>query len=409
MGLRGIRRSGSCSDKSNCAISQALGRSAAPSSPPSLYPTTLSAAWKQHQQLLLYNSRRGMSSDSAPPSSFANPRASTSSPQEGVAPGSVAAEEEEKEKPPPFQDVAFPWRTAPRMHLSFLQAASKWFSDVFPQAFIRGLFYMSVGKLMEAPAEDLREILFRSTRFAFIQAVRGIFEGQCKTPPPAWEYTNDELNPPSSEWELGYPPLSEMMEPKLLEMYQDVVARFRANNREVRLELESIHPISMHDFKLVIGPPRGTPLPPGATKHTRGGVTVIVPQMPEGGEEMEGRGGGQEMGMGNNGQSFMAAVRGSKNHMIFQMAVTFKCRELFCVKDVETDEAIQGQEEMRETEHVCRFEIDFDNRAQLSQEWRLVDIDDWMNGNVYLAGMPDDGEMSTERSGEGAHGRRKDD
>lgn len=222
---------------------------------------------------------------------------------------------------------------------------------------------------MEAQGNDLREILFRSTRFAFIQAIRGIFEGQCKTPPPTWEYTNDELNPPSSEWELGYPPLSEMMEPKLLEMYQDVVARFRANNREVRLELESIHPISMHDFKLIIGASRGTPLPPGATKHSKGSMTWITLQMPKGGEEMEGGGGGQEMGMGNNGQSFTAAARGSKksSKMVFQMAVTYKCRELFCVKDVETEEVVQGEEEVRETEHDCRFEMEIDvaNRSQV--------------------------------------------
>lgn len=363
------RSSGSRSSSSSSghAISQALRRSAGSSSPSSLYPAPISAAWNQHQHLLLHHPRRSVSSDSASSSSHATAKATTPTPAASVGPGTVAAEEEEKETPPPYQDVAFPWRSAPRMHLSFFQRISKGLSDFMPQAFIRGLFFMSVGKMMEAPADDLREVLFRSTRFAFIQAVRGIFEGQCKTPPPSWEYTNDELNPPSSEWELGYPPLSEMMEPKLLEMYQDVVAGFRANNREVRLELESIHPISMHDFRLVIGPSRGTPLPPGATKHTRGGVTVIVPQMPEEGEEEGGEGGRQEMGGANNGQSFMAAVRGSKNHLIFQMAVTFKCKELFCVKNVETEEVMQGEEEVQDTEHVCRFEIDFDNRAQVRE------------------------------------------
>jgi len=299
----------------------------------------------------------------------ATAKASTPTPDAAVAPGSVAAAEEEKEKPPPYQDVAFPWRSAPRVHLSFFRRISKGLSDIMPQAFIRGLLFMSVGTLMEAPADDLREVLFRSTRFAFIQAVRGIFERQCKTPPPTWEYTNDELNPPSSEWELGYPPLSEMMEPKLLEMYENLVAGFRANNREVRLELESIHRNSMHDLRLVIGPSRGTPLPPGATKHTRGGVTVIVPQMPEG-EEEEGGGGRQELGMGNNDQSIMAAVRGSKNHLIFQMAVTFKCKELFCVKNADTEEVVQGEEEVRLTEHVCRFEIDLDVRAQVREGGR---------------------------------------
>jgi hypothetical protein len=370
MGSRSSGSGSSSSSSSSRAISQALRRSAASSPPSSLYPAPLSAAWNQHQQHpFLHHPRRGVSSDSASSSSRATAKANTPTPAASIAP-SVAAEEEEKDKPPPYQDVAFPWRSAPRVHLSFFQRISKGLSDIMPQAFIRGLFFMSVGKLMEAPADDLREVLFRSTRFAFIQAVRGIFEGQCKTPPPSWEYTNDELNPPSSEWELGYPPLSEMMEPKLLEMYQDVVAGFRANNREIRLELESIHPISMHDFRLVIGPSRGTPLPPGATKHTRGGVTVIVPQMPEEGEEEEGGGGRQELGVGNNGQSFMAAVRGSKNHLIFQMAVTFKCKELFYVKNVETEEVVQGEEEVRDTEHVCRFEIDFDNRAQVSEGGR---------------------------------------
>jgi len=361
----GSRSSGSRSSSSR-AISQALRRSAASSSssPSQLYPAPLSAAWNQHQQQLLHHAQRRSVSSDYSSLSPATAKASRPTPDAAVAPGSVAAEEEEKEKPPPYQDVAFPWRSAPRVHLSFFQRISKGLSDIMPQAFIRGLFFMSVGKLMEAPADDLREVLFRSTRFAFIQAVRGIFEGQCKTPPPNWEYTNDELNPPSSEWELGYPPLSEMMEPKLLEMYENLVAGFRANNREVRLELESIHPISMQDFRLVIGPSRGTPLPPGATKHTRGGVTVIVPQMPEG-EEEEGGEGRQELGLRNNGQSFMAAVRGSKNHLIFQMAVTFKCKELFCVKNVETEEVVQGEEEVRLTEHVCRFEIDFDNRAQV--------------------------------------------
>jgi len=47
--------------------------------------------------------------------------------------------------------------------------------------------------------------------------------------------------------------------------------------------------------------------------------------------------------------------------------------------------------------------------TQLSQEWRLVDIDDWMNGNVYLSDIPDGGDVPTEGGGEGAHGRRKDD
>ena len=323
-----------------------------------------------------------------------------------ASPNDVVVEEEAEEeateggeKPAPYQEVAFPWRPDPRPPLGFFQMVSKTFHDFLPQAYIRGLFYNAVGNLMETPSDDMPELLFRSTRFAFIQAVRGIFDGQCKTPPPTWEYTNEE-NKVSSEWELGVPPLHAMMDSKLVALYEHAVAQFRANKRLVRLELESITPLTIDDVKLVIGPPRGEPLPAGATKHHKLGVTVIAASSSE--KEEAG-------GEGDWGQSFMQQIRprlAPNYHYLFQMAVTFRCKELFCVTNEETGEVVQGVDEVVETSHTVLFEIDFDKHAQKSQDWRIVDVDFFMDGNEYLAEIPDGGEIPSEG---GEASRRKDD
>lgn len=340
--------------------------------------------------------RYGLSSSSFSTSPSDAVKAAAKAP--AASPSDVVVEEEEAgqgEKPAPYQEVAFPWRPDPRPPLSFMQMVSKTFHDFLPQAYIRGLFYNAVGNLMETPSEDMPELLFRSTRFAFIQAVRAIFDGQCKTPPPTWEYTNEE-NKISTEWELGYPPLHAMMDSKLVAMYEHAVERFRANKRVVRLELESITPLHIQDVKLVIGPPRGEPLPAGATKHHKLGVTVIAASAPE-----------KEEPAGDWGQSFMQQIRprlAPNFHYLFQCAVTFRCKELFCVTNEETGEVVQGADEVVETSHTVLFEIDFDKHAQKSQDWRIVDVDYWLDGNEYLAEIPDGGEIPTE-----GEARRKDD
>lgn len=270
----------------------------------------------------------------------------------------VVEDEEANEKPLPFQEVAFPWRSAPHKHLSISQTIYKNTFEVLPQSYIRGLLLQVLCARMETSPEAITELLFRSTRFAFIQAVRGIFDGQAKTPPPTWEYTNDELKPPSSEWEVGYPPLADMFDGRLTEMYQDVIPRFKANKREVRLELESIHPIAMNDFRLSIGPPQGTALPEGTEELEVLGITIVLGKPPS-----------EQEGLGVLGQWALKqaqTVPKSNFHLRFQMAVTFKCKEMFVVTNEETKEVVQGEEGvMREVEHVARFSIEFDRRAQV--------------------------------------------
>jgi hypothetical protein len=267
-------------------------------------------------------------------------------------------DEEANEKQLPFQEVAFPWRSAPHKRLSFTQAIYKNTINLLPQSYIRGLLLQVLSVRMETPPQAITELLFRSTRFAFIQAVRAIFDGQCKTPPPTWEYSKDEEKPPQSEWEVGYPALADMMDDRLTEMYQDVITRFKANKRDVRLELESINPIAMNDFKLSIGPPRGTPLPEGSEEVGVLGITIVVGKSPS---EQEGLG-----VMGQWAAEQARTVPKSNFHLGFQMAVTFKCREMFVVRNEETEEVVQGEEGVvREVEHVAKFEIEFDRRAQV--------------------------------------------
>jgi len=313
---------------------------------------------------LTHLSIRGLSSSStSSPQATTNSTAKASTPSPGgvtASPNDVIVEDDEEanDKPLPFQEVAFPWRSAPHKRVSFTQAIYKNTINLLPQSYIRGLLLQVLSVRMETPPQAITELLFRSTRFAFIQAVRGIFDGQCKTPPPTWEYSKDEEKSPKSEWEVGYPDLAEMMDDRLTEMYKDVITRFKANKRDVRLELESINPIAMNDFKLLIGPPRGTALLEGSEEVEVLGITIVVGKSPS---EQEGLG-----VMGQWAVEQARTVPKSNFHLGFQMAVTFKCREMFVVRNEETEEVIQGEEGVvREVEHVARFEIEFDRRAQV--------------------------------------------
>lgn len=72
---------------------------------------------------------------------------------------------------------------------------------------------------------------------------------------------------------------------------------------------------------------------------------------------------------------------------------------------------IQGIDEYVETEHLVRFEIDFDKNARLAKDWQIIDVDDFLGGNPYLPQLGDG--SSTEEGaarGEGGEGRgrRKD-
>lgn len=364
-------------------------------------PGRLNYLFFQEQQ------QRGISSSSSSPPAATTSTTKASTPNPGGAtalPDDVIVEDDEdaNEKPLPSQEIAFPWRSAPHKRLSSFEAIFKNTINILPQSYIRGRLLQVLSMRMDTSPQAITELLYRSTRFAFIQAVRGIFDGQCKTPPPTWEYSKDEEKPPSSDWELGYPILADMMDDRLTEIYQDVTARFKANKRDVRLELESVNPIAMDDFKLLIGPPRGMPLPKGSEEVEVLGIGVVVGKSPP---EQEGFG-----VMGRWAVEQSRTVPKSNFHLRFQMAVTFKCREMFVVTNEETEEVVQGEEGVvREVEHVARFEIEFDRRAQVSQDWRLIDIDGWSNGDKYrAAGKKVNGEAPTEVPREGGReGGRK--
>ncbi len=284
-------------------------------------PSTFSSTPTPLTYLFFHEQRqRGISSSSSSPPAAANNTTKASTPSHGGATASpddviVEDDEEANEKPLPFQEVAFPWRSAPHKHLSFSEAIYKNTINLLPQSYIRGRLLQVLSVRMETPPQAITELLYRSTRFAFIQAVRGIFEGQCKTPPPTWEYSKDEEKPPSCEWDMGFPALADMMDDRLTEIYQDVIARFKANKRDVRLELESINPIAMDDFKLLIGPPRGMPLPEGSEEVEVLGIGVVVGKSPS---EQEGLG-----VMGRWAVEQSRTVPKSNFHLRFQMAVTF--------------------------------------------------------------------------------------
>jgi hypothetical protein len=177
----------------------------------------------------------------------------------------------------------------------------------------------------------------------------------------------------------------------LVEVYEHVSARFRASKREVKYELENIETIDINDFKLVLGPPRETPFPAGATIHDRWGVIVIACTPPSVEEEVGGEG---FQPLGEWGQSIYHKIRPQVTpnfHYIFSMAVTFRCHELFVIKNEETQEVVQGEDALVERDHKVRFEIQFDSHAKLAKDWRIIDVDDWLEGNEYLAQVPDGG------------------
>jgi len=258
------------------------------------------------------------------------------------------------QKPLPVQEVAFPWRPAPRRPAAPRYASyGEWFTQILFQATLRGTFNKLLSKEMECLPRAVQERLFRYMRFAFIQGVRGIFDGQCKTPRPTLEFSREDPTPPSSTWDMGYPPLSAMMDEALVMTYKDVMARFKANKREVRLELESIVPVAMHDYRMSMGPPRGSPQRAAMAKHKFFGLTTFSDQP----IDIDGP-------MTDTLAAYVRVM--SRNPRIgFHIAVTFRCRELFCVRNTDTGEVLQGEDGIREVDHVARFDVELDQKAQV--------------------------------------------
>ena len=75
--------------------------------------------------------------------------------------------------------------------------------------------------------------------------------------------------------------------------------------------------------------------------------------------------------------------------------VTIRCLEYFQVKDVRTGEIVQGMgddEDEEEVVHLVRFEVvtdrKKDNNNNYTRErdigsWKIIDVDDLLDGNVF--------------------------
>jgi hypothetical protein len=73
--------------------------------------------------------------------------------------------------------------------------------------------------------------------------------------------------------------------------------------------------------------------------------------------------------------------------------VTIVCAEFFQVKDTHSGIVMQGMEDEREEEevvHNVRFEVvterndeEEDGRSRKIGSWKIIDIDDMLNGNVF--------------------------
>jgi len=267
---------------------------------------------------------------------------------------SEAAETEEKQGKwsSPGGYEPFPWGSAPEAEVSAFGPQEK---SMFQRLryylstlVVREMLAKKVAMHTNAVKRDVFRSLSGSTRFAFIQAVRAIFEGTCKTPEPTWKLTYHDARSPSSEWELGYPPLSAMMEPKLASLYENLVSSFRAKDLEVRYELESIRVLSLAGFRAIVGLREAQEKPERSSVNIGAlslvfGKPVTVPSESERKEPVP-------------------------ISILYRMAVTFRCRELFTVRNSGTGEVLQGEDRMKEVDHVARFEVKVDEEKVRGSE-----------------------------------------
>ena len=83
--------------------------------------------------------------------------------------------------------------------------------------------------------------------------------------------------------------------------------------------------------------------------------------------------------------------RGEKMQTTVIAQVALQCQEIFCVRDVESGEVIQGDSEgnINDVTHLCRFEVVVDveplsGRVEIGT-WRITDLDDLLDGNIWFA------------------------
>jgi len=83
--------------------------------------------------------------------------------------------------------------------------------------------------------------------------------------------------------------------------------------------------------------------------------------------------------------------RGAPFHSTIIAQVSFQCKEIFWVKEIETGQVIQGDEQNLEKDvvHMVRFEIPithYDSKMHLweSGSWQITDWDDLIDGNVFF-------------------------
>ena len=70
--------------------------------------------------------------------------------------------------------------------------------------------------------------------------------------------------------------------------------------------------------------------------------------------------------------------------------VSIKCHEIFCVKDVDSGEMLQGDGQARDVMHLVRFEIVLKENFEKGPwdmeigRWQITDWDDLLEGNVWF-------------------------
>jgi hypothetical protein len=84
---------------------------------------------------------------------------------------------------PKGEEAAFPWRQAPQKGEGGgvgLKSILNYIWTFLPRTAVNSVFYNSMAKMYEMSMDDVPELLLLCGRFAFIQAVRAIFEGHAK-------------------------------------------------------------------------------------------------------------------------------------------------------------------------------------------------------------------------------------
>ena len=172
--------------------------------------------------------------------------------------------------------------------------------------------------------------------------------------------------------ELFIPNLTSIFEKNLASFYEDAISTIQKSQCKLGYKLISIEDVLITNVSTIIGAKRGSigndKLMKTKGSYLEGNCSYALPAQPLNMETVD-----------------ELLKHKTYNFHTISCKVDVQCTEIFYVIDEVTGKILQGSKDPTRTIHEIVLETVIDlSKRQLSYEWIITDIDNWLNGNEFM-------------------------